>query len=149
MNHRTLSPRRLSALALGSCLLLTAGAAGAHEYHAAGFTLIHPWAEATPPGVPSAPVYFSLEGVRTADRLLRADAPCAERVELRGGGDPSAPALAAIDLAPADSLDFGPGRPHLLLRGLKAPLQWGRSYQMTLVFEKAGPVQVMISIGAH
>jgi hypothetical protein len=36
-----------------------------------------------------------------------------------------------------------------MLRGLVTPLQWGRSYEMWVVFEKAGPIDVQISIGAH
>jgi hypothetical protein len=35
------------------------------------------------------------------------------------------------------------------LRDLRSPLQWGRSYAMTLVFERAGEVQVMVSVGSH
>ena len=138
-----------AARAATSCVLLASFAAAAHEYFAAGFTLIHPWADATAPGATAASVYFRLDDVRADDRLLRADSPHAESVELRGGGDAAAPAVQAIDVTPAATLDFGAGRPHLLLRGLKEPLQWGRSYQMTLVFEKAGPIRVMVSIGAH
>jgi hypothetical protein len=37
----------------------------------------------------------------------------------------------------------------LLLRGLVTPLQWGRNYDLRVVFEKAGAVDVQISIGAH
>ena len=50
---------------------------------------------------------------------------------------------------PAERLLFEPGHPHLLLRGLVTPLQWGRSDGMRVVFEKAGAVDVQISIGAH
>ena len=146
-NHRP--PVALASRVAAFCLLLASAVAAAHEYYAAGFTFIHPWADATAPGATSAPVYFRLDDVRAADRLLRADSPHAESVELRGGSDASAPALKAIDVAPAATLDFGADRPHLLLRGLKTPLQWGRSYQMTVVFERAGPIQVMVSIGAH
>ena len=60
-----------------------------------------------------------------------------------------APALAVIEIVPAERLLFEPGHPHLLLRGLVTPLQWGRSDDMRVVFEKAGAVDVQISIGAH
>lgn len=125
------------------------GAAQSHEYYAEGFTFIHPWAEATLPGAVEAAVYFKLDNVRSADRLLSATTRTAERVELRGGDDRTAPAVSALDITVADTLSFEPGRPHLLLRGLVTPLQWGRSYDMQLIFEKAGVINVQISIGAH
>lgn len=140
-------------LALG---LLYAHSANAHEYYALGFKLVHPWAEASAPDATQAAVYFKLENVTGHDRLLRASTPHAQSVELRGAqdGDDSdaaqtAPPLPALDIAPADTLEFVRGRPHLLLRGLTVPLQWGRSYMMMMVFERAGPLLVMVSVGAH
>ena len=60
-----------------------------------------------------------------------------------------APALAVIEIVPAERLLFEPGHPHLLLRGLVTPLPLGHSDGMRVVFEKAGAVDVQISIGAH
>jgi copper(I)-binding protein len=135
---------RTSATALG---LAAAGACAlAHEYPTEGFMLIHPWAEATQPGATEAAVYFRLDDVSRDDRLLRATTPYAESVEMRAADDG---AVAALPFGPAPQLEFTPGKPHMLLRGLKQPLQWGRSYLMTMVFEKAGPVLVMVSVGAH
>ena len=110
-------------LALGTAL--APSVALPHEYYASNFTLIHPWAEATAPGATTAAVYFRLEAVRVRDRLLRVDTPYAEHVELRPGDDAGAPALASIDIEPAETIDLSAGHPHLLLRGLNVPLQWG------------------------
>jgi copper(I)-binding protein len=106
--------------------VLAAAPLAAHEYQADGFTLIHPWADATEPGATDAPVHYKLEDVTREDRLIRGSTPYAERVEVRGTE-----------------------APQVVLHGLKAPLEWGRSYLMTLEFEKAGPIVVMISVGAH
>jgi copper(I)-binding protein len=143
--HQTLR-RFISALATVAAL---AGHAQAHEYYAEGFTFVHPWAEATANDATDAPVYFKLDNIIRNDRLLSATTRMAERVELRGSNDDTAPALEAIEIAPAEQLVFYAGRPHLLLRGLVAPLQWGRSYDLRVVFEKAGAIDVQISIGAH
>jgi hypothetical protein len=140
----TLSFLRTSAAALG--VALSVAAAQAHEYPTEGFTLIHPWADATEPGASEAAVYFRLDDVTRGDRLLRATTPYAEKVELRTGDDRPTPAL---PFEPAPKLEFLPGQPHMLLQGLKQPLQWGRSYLMTMEFEKAGPILVMVSVGAH
>ena len=122
--------------------------ADAHEYYLPGMTFVHPWAEPTAPGAKSAPVYFTVEGVSKADRLVRATTPLAEKVEFRDAGPASKPPLKTITIQPGDT-EFTEGKRHLLLTGLKTPLEMGRSYEMTLVFEKGGPVQVQISVGAH
>jgi len=132
-----------------TALAVLVGAAQAHEYYAAGLTFVHPWADASALGATDAAVYFELANVRHDDRLISATSRLAERIELRAGDDDAAPPLLAIAISAADELVFGPGRPHLLLRGLVAPLQWGRSYGMRVVFEKAGALDVQISIGAH
>lgn len=131
-------------------VIVSAPMASAHEYYALGFKLIHPWAEASLPDATEAAVYFKLENVMAADRLLRASTPYAESVELRAATAGNASwAVATLEVLPADAVDFAQGGQHLLMRGLKAPLEWGRSYLMTMVFEKAGPILVMVSVGAH
>lgn len=140
--HHVLIPT----LALAAATLC-APAAG-HEYYARSFKVIHPWSEPTPPGARSAEVYMKIEQIAEGDRLLSAQTSLAERVELHAGPSTAAP-LAAIDLPPGPDIDLDAGRGYLQLVNLTAPLQWGRSYPMTLVFEKSGPVDVMISVGAH
>jgi copper(I)-binding protein len=131
-------------------LMLSPIAASTHEYYSLDFTLIHPWADATPDDqLASAPIYFTMESVRGKDRLMRASTRYAETVEFRSSDAPDAKVVKSIDIEPADKLDFGKDRPHMVLRNLKVPLQWGRSYEMTMFFEKAGPMQVMVSVGAH
>ena len=140
--------RRLLFTSAAAPLIFGSGAARSHEYYLLGFKLIHPWAQASAEGDTDAPVYFRLEGVQTADRLLRCSTPYAEQVELRASANPLAPALAAINIAPADTIDYVADGAHLLWRGLKVPLQWGRSYMMNMVFERAGAIGVMVSVGA-
>lgn len=130
-------------------VIVSARFANAHEYYALGFKLIHPWAEASLPAATEAAVYFKLENVVASDRLLRAASPYAESVELRATQGNTSVVVASFDVLPADVVDFAQGGQHLLLRGLKGPLEWGRSYLMTLVFDKAGPILVMVSVGAH
>jgi copper(I)-binding protein len=133
-------------------LAVLAGSAQSHEYYPAGFRIVHPWADATLPQARSAAVYLRIEEIATDDRLIAAHTPFAGRVELRAGPGPSAVGqvvLPAIGIAPGEAIELSAAGAHLLLVDLTAPLQWGRSYPMTLEFEKAGPVQVMVSIGAH
>ncbi len=140
----------LYASLLGALLWLTpAQRANAHEYFTGNFTFIHPWADATAPDATEATVYFVLENIVRDDKLLRAYTNLAEDVELRRNSNASAPSLSSVTIAAQDRMEFLPGGAHVRLRGLRAPLQWGRSYAMTFVFEQAGQITVMVSIGAH
>lgn len=143
-------PGLVCASVVGALLWLTpAHRAHAHEYFTGNFTFIHPWADATASDATEATVYFVLENIARDDKLLRAYTNLAEEVELRKNSDASAPSLPNIAIAAQDRMEFLPGGAHVRLRGLRAPLQWGRSYVMTFVFEQAGQVTVMVSIGAH
>ena len=125
----------------------------AHEYYTDSFKVIHPWALPTAVGATSAPVYVRFEEISRGDTLVSADTELAEKVELhdaqKESGKPAAVALTAIDLPAGTVVDLQPDGRYLLLVGLKQPLQWQRSYPMTLRFSKSGPVQVMVSIGSH
>jgi len=136
----------IPALAIAAAMFCTP--AIGHEYYATSFKVIHPWAEPTPAGAKSAEVYMKIEQISEGDRLLSAHTSFAERVELHAGPVAAAPLAAiALPLGPDIELDAKSGYLHLV--NLTAPLQWGRSYPMTMVFEKSGPVDVMISLGAH
>jgi copper(I)-binding protein len=52
----------------------------------------------------------------------------------------------AVDLGAGQTVEFKPGGFHLMLMGLKAPLKLGDKFPMTLRFEKAGSVEVMVHV---
>ena len=143
-----------AALLLASAgLLLPAAPAHAHEYYAKGFKVIHPWTLASEPGASSAAVYLKFDDVSAGDRLLGAHSPFASSIELRGAlATGSVAEHSAVLQALAVTVDatpqLAPRGVHLLMLGLKAPLQQGRSYPLTLVFENSGEVDTMLSIGA-
>lgn len=129
-------------------LLCAATIASAHEYYVPGLTVVHPWGEATAPGATSAPIYFTVDNVTKGDRIVKVVTPLAEKVEFRDAGPDNKPPLKSLSIQPGDTA-FTAGKRHLLLKGLKMPLEWGRSYEMLLMFEKGGPLQVQVSVGAH
>lgn len=149
--HRACRRLRLVATATTTALLLMLplSAAQAHEYYADGFMIIHPWAEPTAPGTVDAPVYFGLADITQGDKLIKGFSPLADWVEFRASDAPDAAVLSALPFGTADADAFGEGKPHLLLRGLKAPLEEGRFYMLMLEFERAGKVVLGISVGAH
>jgi periplasmic copper chaperone A len=121
----------------------------AHEYYAKNFKVIHPWGEPSRPADTEAKIYLSFEDMQGNDVLLRASSAISESVEFRTMVAGKEKAMKELLVEKADKLEWFPGKTYLVLKGLKAPLDLARSYPITLYFKNAGPVSVMISVGAH
>lgn len=112
--------------------------------------LVHPYATPSPPGRDIAAVYIGLEnrGARP-DRLIGADADVARKASLhemsQEGGVARMRYVEAIDLAPGASLVMTPrGGMHVMLEGLKSPLNEGDRFVLNLRFEHAGRTSVSV-----
>ena len=148
-------PKPIRALAALVAALACAGAI-AHGFSAGDIAIGHPFATPSLPGTSNGAAYFArLENNgATADRLLRASTPAASRVELHtmkvdAQGVMRMREIDGIALAPKAKIQMRPGSGmHLMLIGLKAPLQAGTSFPMTLVFERAGSVEVSVTVEA-
>jgi hypothetical protein len=139
---------RFASLALALCAL---SAAHAHEYYGAGFVLEHPWAEPTVAGQTDACVFGRFESVTADDRLIGGESMIADKVEIRPAGTaaPRDGTLAGFDIAVSKESRLEPNGVCVAFIGLKRPLEWGRAYPLTLVFEHAGRIEVEVSIGGH
>lgn len=138
---------------LAVVLALAAGTAAAHDYTAGTLKIGHPWARPTVAGQPVGGAYLKLENTgKQADRLLGGSSAAAERVELhemaRDGDVMRMREVAGIDVPPGGAVELKPGGYHVMLMGLKAPLQVGSSVPLTLRFEKAGEVKVELKVEA-
>jgi copper(I)-binding protein len=128
--------------------------AAAHGYRVGDIRIQHPFATPTPLGASLGAAYFvSIENRgKTVDRLLRATSTVAERIEFHTSEIDAAQvtrmrALDAIELAPGATLRMRPGAgPHLMLIGLKQPLQVGQTFRMVLDFERAGRIEVRVDV---
>lgn len=141
---------RLTA-ALVVLLALGGGSGDAHEATAKGVTILHPWARATPGGVTVGAAYLEIKtDARTSDRLVGAKSPVAGRAEIHthiaDGDVMRMQRVESLPLAPAQSRVFGPSGDHVMLLDLKRPLEEGDSIKLTLVFEKAGEIEVEASV---
>src|SRR5262249_3945603 len=54
--------------------------------------------------------------------------------------------MRALEIAPGEMIAFSPGRMHIMLMGVKAPLKEGQTLPLTLPFERAGTVEVTVPI---
>ena len=135
--------------------LLLAGAAHGQNHDAGDIRIGPSYARATVAQQPSAGAYLTLENRgAAADRLLGVSTPVARSAEIhtmRMEGDVMRMReVGALDLAPAAKVEMKPGSGyHIMLLGLKKPLQAGATFPMTLTFEKAGKVEVSVSVGEN
>ncbi len=141
------------------CAALVAGAVGPvraespmdHQPKAQGVVIEGPWARATPGRSGNGAAYFRVTNHgKAADRLVAAASPAARRAELhthiKEGGVMRMRKVAGVDLAPGASAAFEPGGHHVMLMGLKAPLKLGARFPLTLRFEKAGDIDVTVTV---
>ncbi len=110
-----------------------------------------PFARATAPTARAGSAYMTIvNSAASADRLLRAESPVAARVELhtviKEGDVMRMREVTGIDVPANGKATLAPGGLHIMLMELKAPLKAGDTAAITLVFEKAGRVEVAVPI---
>jgi periplasmic copper chaperone A len=138
-------------LAVLSAALL-AGAVHAAGYRAGNISITDPHARPTVPGQPGGAAYFTLENTGgSADRLVGVSSPAAQSAEIHtmqmDGDIMRMREAGELTLPPAARVEMKPGMGyHIMLQGLKQPLQTGAAFAMTLTFEKAGKVDVTVIV---
>ncbi len=122
-------------------------AVNAHGASGGGVTVSHPWLRATPAGATVGVAFMEIKtDAGTADRLIAAESAVAGRVEIHGhirdGDVIKMRRLENIDLKGGDAHVLKPGGDHVMLFDLKAPLKEDDLVKLTLIFEKAGRIEV-------
>ena len=142
-------------LSLPAALLVTAllsNLATAADYTLGDLAIHKPWARASIGQAQAGAAYVTVMNKGSLpDRLIAAEGEVANRVELHThmmeDGVMKMRPVKAIEVAPGEPAVLKPGGLHIMLMGLKAPLVQGQSFPLTLVFEKAGRVEIEIPIG--
>ena len=130
---------------------LAALGAHAHDYSAGALKIAHPWARPTVPGQPAGGAFLKLQNTGTsADKLVSGSTPAAANVEIHRmameGDVMKMREIGALEIPAGQTVELKPGDLHLMLIGLKAPLQAGTMVPLTLRFEKAGEVKVELKV---
>jgi len=128
----------------------------AHDYNIGSLNVGHPWARATPKGAAVAGGYLKITNKGTeADRLIGGSAAFAGRVEIHemseeGGVMKMRHLPKGIEIKPGETVELKPGAVHVMFMDLKVPLVKDQKPRPkgTLVFEKAGTVEVEYAIEA-
>ena len=140
----------LPAVLLATALLSTPAAAG--DYTVGDLTVHQPWARASIGQAQAAAAYVTVMNKGSLpDRLVAAEGTVANKIELHThmmeDGVMKMRPVKAIEVAPGEPAVLKPGGLHIMLMGLKAPLVKGEKFPLTLVFEKAGRVEIEVPIG--
>ncbi|MEH6526135.1 MAG: copper chaperone PCu(A)C [Sneathiella sp.] len=119
------------------------------------------WSRARPPSakVGGAFVMIMNDGAK-ADQLIGVKSPIAKRTEIHESfmkdGVMSMAPVDDIVVKPGEKIMFKPGGLHVMLMGLTQNLTMGEEFPMTLVFEHAGEIKIMVHVkdagamsGAH
>ncbi len=142
--------RLLAVISLAAAIL----PAQAHEYTLGNLVIGHPWSRATPGGAKVGAGYLVVNNKgTTADKLVSATTAAAGRVEIhemamKDGVMTMRPLGGGLTIEPGKSITLAPGGFHLMLMELKAPFKQGDKVPLTLVFEKAGKIDVTLNVEA-
>lgn len=132
--------------------LLFAMPALAHDARIGTLHIVHPAAPATLPGQSSGAVYLLIDNEGTvADRLLAATSPAAAGVSIHSmsmdGNIMKMREVDGVALPPATKVSLkADSSYHLMMTGLKQPMQPGDKIPMTLTFERAGKLDVSVHV---
>jgi hypothetical protein len=116
-------------------------------YKAGPLVIEAPWARATPAGARVAGGYLKITNTgQQPDRLIGGSLPAATGVEVHemsmSNGIMKMRKLDGLEIKPGKSVELKPGGYHLMFTGLREGLKEKQTIKGTLVFEKAGSVEV-------
>ncbi len=128
-----------------------AAPASAQDYEVGDLRVDRPWARATPGRVPNGAVYLTLTNQgATPDRLVGASSPAAKHAGLHThsmeAGIMKMRPVKAIEVVPGSPTVLAPGGLHIMLMGLAAPLKEGARFPVTLTFERAGSLEIEVTV---
>jgi copper(I)-binding protein len=146
----------IRSLLLAVVVAFVASTVQAHEYNLGSLKIAHPWARATPKGATVAGGYLKITNTGTApDRLIGGSAAFAGRFEIhemshQGDVMKMRHLPRGIEIKPGQTVELKPGSVHLMFMELKQPLVKDQKPRPkgTLVFEKAGTVEVEYAVEA-
>lgn len=143
---------RLAGLTLAFALL--ASPALARDYKLGSLEIEQPWSRATPPTAPSAGGFLKITNKgTTADRLISARSTASAKTEIHemkmeGSVMRMRELDKGLEIPAGGSVTLAPGGYHLMFMQLKEPFKQDAKVPVTLVFEKAGSIDVELNVVA-
>ena len=135
-------------------LALAASSASAHEYKLGSLVIDHPWSRATPKGAAVAGGYMKITNTgTTADRLTGGTTDAAKKFEIHemkmeGSVMKMRELSGGIEIPPGATVELKPGSYHIMMTTLARPFTKGDFVKASLIFEKAGKVDIEFAVDA-
>jgi copper(I)-binding protein len=127
---------------------------GSATFKLGDLAVTSPWTRATPGGAKIAGGYLKItNNGTTPDRFVGAKSDMTDRVEIHemsmsDGVMKMRPLPSGIEIKPGETVELKSGGYHLMFMDLKQPLKQGDTLKATLLFEKAGPLDVNFNVSA-
>jgi copper(I)-binding protein len=143
---------RPTSLLVASLTVLAIAAAHARDYKAGALDVADPWSRATPKGASVAAGYMKISNSGTApDRLISGSSDVASKFEvhemtMENGVAKMRPVNGGLEIKPGQTVELKPGSFHVMFVGVKKPLANGDHIKATLVFERAGTLNVEFDV---
>lgn len=144
--------RRCAAALLASAVFAAPG--WAQSYKVGNLEIEQPWTRATAQTAPTAGGYLKIVNKGTTpDRLVSARSAAAAKVEVHemkmdGNVMRMRELEKGLEIPAGGTVMLQPGGYHVMFMQLKEPFKEGTKIPVTLVFEKAGPLDVVFTVNA-
>jgi periplasmic copper chaperone A len=139
---------------VATLFVVSSGTVGAYDYKVGALEIDRPWSRAVPKGASVAAGYLTIKNTGTEpDRLVSGSTPVAGKFEIHEmsmdkGIMKMRPLSVGLEIKPGETVELKPGSIHIMMMGLKQPIEKGKPFKGSLVFEKAGPVDVDFAVEA-
>jgi len=130
------------------------GAVRAEDYKVGTLEIDSPWSRAVPKGAKVAAGYMKIKNTGSEpDRLVGGSTPVAggfmvHEMSMDNGVMKMRPLPSGLEIKPGETVELKPSSFHIMMTDLKQPIQQGKSFKATLMFEKAGNVDVDFAVAA-
>mgnify|MGYP001162697731 CR=1 FL=1 len=141
-------------LFLAAAVSLVALPAMAEDYKIGSIEITTPWTRATPPSARTGGGFMIITNKGTvADRLVAARSNTSDKVEIHemqmdGNVMRMREVTNGLEIPPGATVALKPGGYHIMFMELKAPLAKDAKVPLTLVFEKAGSIDIQLNVEA-
>jgi copper(I)-binding protein len=137
---------------VAAAILIFSSAVFAHSFKKGDISIDHPWTRATPAGATVGVGYLKItNNGKEPDKLTGGTFGGAEKVEvheMKMAGDTMMMRQLkdGLEIKAGETVEFAPMSFHLMFLGLKKPVAEGDDVKGTLIFEKAGTVDVTYKV---
>ncbi len=141
-------------LALTATLALLAVPAAAQDYKVGTLEIGRPWTRATPATAQAGGGFLTIVNKgAVADRLIAARSAASDKVEIHemkmdGNVMRMRELEKGLEIPAGATVMLKPGGYHIMFMGLKAPFAKDTKVPVTLVFEKAGSLDIVLDVEA-